>query len=269
MRTAPDGPDGPVIVKTWQDAEELACRWAWRLGYPDALRTVGGPDGGLDVHALGAVAEVKCWRRGRPVPAPVGRALRGVAWPWQQMLLFSTSGFTRPTVAWADTFPRVALFQLRLDGHVEGVNAHARRLLLDAPFLPPFEMRGPDLLPVRIPIGLFCLAVFVMNLVLLPGTVAAGFSLPALAYYGCIFWVTATMTAMGLGPAWARLRTWWSAHDNVLQPRQPLPPDLWRGHPPQLLARTLRRFIYVPFYAQAAWRWALANHRRRWFPDTW
>jgi hypothetical protein len=171
---------------------------AARLLYPDALRTVGGPDGGLDVSALGAVAEVKCWRRGRPVPAPVGRALRGVAWPGQQMLLFSTSGFTRPTVAWADSFPRVALFQLRSDGHAEGstrtrggscwTHRSCRR------------SRCEGRICWRCGSRLVCLAVFVMNLVLLPRTVAAGLSLPAVVYYGWIFWVTTTMMAIGFRP---------------------------------------------------------------------
>ncbi|MFF6835213.1 restriction endonuclease [Streptomyces sp. NPDC012438] len=52
-------PPQPIQVSSWQEAERNAARWMRHWGYADATASPGGPDSGIDVHATGALGQVK------------------------------------------------------------------------------------------------------------------------------------------------------------------------------------------------------------------
>lgn len=94
-------PSGSVVL-TWQDAERLACDWMRRNGYRDAQLTPSGADGGVDVVAGKAIAQVKFHA------APVGLAevqrMYGLAQSsGKAALFFSSAGFTAKALAWSRT----------------------------------------------------------------------------------------------------------------------------------------------------------------------
>jgi len=109
-------------------AEELACDWLRYMGHSGAQVTNQGADGGLDVIAAGAVAQVKSVKAkvGRPVIQQTVGAARG-----RRCAVFARGGFTRQAIAWAET-AAAALFQFDHDGHIEAVTSHARYRLAGA-----------------------------------------------------------------------------------------------------------------------------------------
>ncbi|MBW6434989.1 restriction endonuclease [Actinoplanes hulinensis] len=111
----------------WRAAEELAVRHLRDLGFHDARTTAGGADGGVDVVATGAVAQVKHWAQ--PVGQPPLRDLFGVAQAAAATAFFySRSGYTPAALEWANA-TGIALFTYTLDGQVQACNAagHERR----------------------------------------------------------------------------------------------------------------------------------------------
>ncbi|MBO3742712.1 restriction endonuclease [Actinoplanes flavus] len=111
----------------WRAAEELAVRHLRDLGFHDARTTAGGADGGVDVVATGAVAQVKHWAK--PVGQPALRDLFGVAQASAATAFFySRSGYTPAALEWANA-TGIALFTYTLDGQVQACNAagHERR----------------------------------------------------------------------------------------------------------------------------------------------
>ena len=108
---------------TPQQAEQLAWRWMRYLGHSDAELTGRGVDGGIDVVAAGAVAQVKATVRptGRPVVQQAYGAAAGRA-----CAVFARGGFTDLARRWADE-QGVALFRFDQEGNVSPVNGLASR----------------------------------------------------------------------------------------------------------------------------------------------
>ncbi|WP_064257395.1 restriction endonuclease [Rhodococcus sp. HS-D2] len=108
----------------FHQAELNAAQAMRSWGFLDAVATTGGSDGGVDVRAHDALAQVK-WRTnatGRPeVQQLVGARGSGR----QTLFFFSKSGYTRQAVEYADTMG-VALFVIDAAGGVTPVNGHAR-----------------------------------------------------------------------------------------------------------------------------------------------
>ena len=124
------GPVGPAPhhVRTWQDAELNAARWMQHWGFTDAAVTPGGADGGIDVRASYALAQVNF------VAAAVGRPdlqrLVGAAAaePGRQLIFFTGSDYTTQAVDFADG-AGIALFRYGLDGSMTPYNATGHRLM--------------------------------------------------------------------------------------------------------------------------------------------
>lgn len=113
------------VVMTWREAEELAAAHMRWLGFDDAAVTGPGTDGGLDVIASGAVAQVK--HHASPVGAPDVQRLRGAAFNTYNALFYSSSGYTPAAIAAAQRTD-VALFRINLDRTVTAMNDRAVEL---------------------------------------------------------------------------------------------------------------------------------------------
>jgi len=128
-----DGPrlPPPRLVKSARDAEELSAEIMRELGFTGAVVTAPGADGGVDVRARSAVAQVKM--EGLPTGRPVVQALFGVATSERKSaLFFSLAGYTQQALDWAD-IAGVACFEFAYDGSVSGCNAIATAVLRDGP----------------------------------------------------------------------------------------------------------------------------------------
>lgn len=106
-------------------AEELAVAHMRHLGFADARRTAAGADGGLDVLATGAVAQVK--HHAQPVGAPDVQRLRGAGHGATHAVFYSRSGYTAAAFAFAQV-SNVALFAFTSTNVITAVNDHAERL---------------------------------------------------------------------------------------------------------------------------------------------
>lgn len=112
-------------VFTWQMAEELALGHMRAIGFTDARRAAPGPDGGLDVLASGAGAQVK--HLSVPAGAPLVQQLRGATHHLENALFYSRSGFTASAVRFAGEHG-VALFEYDDFGDVTAANPVAAGL---------------------------------------------------------------------------------------------------------------------------------------------
>ncbi|WP_324273621.1 restriction endonuclease [Blastococcus brunescens] len=117
-----------VHIKTWQQAEENAAAWMRWWGFADARVTPTGADGGIDVLATTAIAQVKfkAAQVGRPDVQRLAGA-RGSA-NNRAILFFTGIGFTKPAVEYADR-ERIALFEYAMSGEMTPVSSAARILL--------------------------------------------------------------------------------------------------------------------------------------------
>ncbi|MFF2205242.1 restriction endonuclease [Streptomyces sp. NPDC058145] len=112
-------------IRTWQDAEFAAVDHMRSLGFTDAQKTAAGADGGVDVFARDAIAQVKYY--GQPVGVGPVRELRGVADSHQHLLFYASGGYTASAQEFAEK-RGVALFSFLEVGHITPVNAAAVRL---------------------------------------------------------------------------------------------------------------------------------------------
>jgi hypothetical protein len=120
----------PHIIRSPDDAEQVAAEWMRHLGFEDARCTGAGTDGGVDVRSGGAVAQVKAQLT--PVGRPELQALYGVARSeGRRPLFFSLMSYTGAALGWADEVG-MALFRFDHAGMVEPVNAAAETLLAAA-----------------------------------------------------------------------------------------------------------------------------------------
>lgn len=100
----------------WLIAEELAAAWLREHGFPDAVRTPPGVDGGFDVEARGLVGQVK--HRAKPSGREEIQRLVGANLHGASMAFFSTAGYTTQAIQYAKA-AGVTLYLLDLS------NAHA------------------------------------------------------------------------------------------------------------------------------------------------
>jgi hypothetical protein len=112
-------------IFSWQQAEELAAAHMRSLGFLDATRTRDGADGGLDVVAENAVAQVK--HHQAKTGAPDVQRLRGAGHKFSNLLFYSSAGYTPAAVAAADELG-VALFTYTTANQVSAINGNAERL---------------------------------------------------------------------------------------------------------------------------------------------
>jgi HJR/Mrr/RecB family endonuclease len=85
---------------TWRDAEVLVCDWMKRHGYRDANLTANGADGGVDVVARKAVAQVK--HQNKPVGIAEIQRLYGIAQAARKRpLFFATARYSAAALQWA------------------------------------------------------------------------------------------------------------------------------------------------------------------------
>ncbi|WP_072815493.1 restriction endonuclease [Rhodococcus zopfii] len=128
------------FITSAEQAENNAAKRMREMGFSDAGVTAGGPDGGIDVQAWNAVAQVK-WKSaqtGRPELQNLYGA-RGVDHS-KQMLFFTASGYTREAVEYADS-TGMALFAYDPTGAVRAASRAAEALL--APASPWAAAAGP------------------------------------------------------------------------------------------------------------------------------
>lgn len=113
------------VIRTWQDAELAAVDHMRSLGFADARVTGAGADGGIDVIAQDAVAQVKYYSQ--PIGVGPVRELRGVADAHQHLLFYASGGYTAAARQFADD-RGVALYSLAELGHITPLNGAASRL---------------------------------------------------------------------------------------------------------------------------------------------
>lgn len=92
----------PVTTEAaaWQQAEIFVCAWMTKNGYRDARLSPPGADGGVDVYAAKAVAQVK--HHIKPVGLPEIQRLYGIAQSMRRKaLFFSYAGYTPKAREWA------------------------------------------------------------------------------------------------------------------------------------------------------------------------
>ena len=123
------------MIRTWEDAEHLAVSHMRQLGFEDAVATRTSGDGGVDVVAKFAVAQVKHYQTGA-IGAPAVQQLRGAAHKVRWPLFYTSLGYTPAAVSFADE-AGVALFVYSAQGGVRAFNGHARDLVSDG-------MRRPE-----------------------------------------------------------------------------------------------------------------------------
>lgn len=129
------------LAGDWRAAEQCAAEWMRFLGYLDAARTGDGPDKGIDVRASGAAAQVKAKAAASSRP-DLQRLMGATAREQPNLLFFSTGGFTRDAITWAEE-TGIALFTLTSTGGVLEMSSAARELMLaattraTAPNMPP------------------------------------------------------------------------------------------------------------------------------------
>jgi hypothetical protein len=116
-------------IRTWQDAELAAVDHMHSLGFTDARVTGAGADGGIDVIARDAIAQVKHYSQ--PIGVGSVRELRGVADSHQHLLFYASGGYTKSAQQFADE-RRVALFSILEIGHITPLNTAAADLRASA-----------------------------------------------------------------------------------------------------------------------------------------
>ncbi|MFM9593120.1 restriction endonuclease [Streptomyces scabiei] len=130
----PDGEEGarsqervysPRTIRTWQDAELAAVDHMRSLGFTDARVTVAGADGGIDVIASDALAQVKYYSQ--PIGVGPIRELRGVADSHHHLLFYASGGYTASALKFADD-RGIALLSFLEHGRITPLNTAASRL---------------------------------------------------------------------------------------------------------------------------------------------
>ncbi len=123
--SSPEGRSHTGSIRTWQDAELAAADHMRSLGFTDARVTGAGADGGIDVIARDAVAQVKHYSQ--PIGVGPIRELRGVADSHHHLLFYASGGYTASARQFADE-REVALFSVLGFGHIAPVNPAAVHL---------------------------------------------------------------------------------------------------------------------------------------------
>lgn len=119
----------PRFCGSPRDFEKAARDWIASWGFADACVTVDGPDGGIDVAAVGAVAQVRAWMT--PIGLGEIQRLKGAAHDGRAAFFFSLMDYTKEARDFADRAD-VRLFRFcGYDGGVEASNSAAVRFLAE------------------------------------------------------------------------------------------------------------------------------------------
>lgn len=121
--TLPD--HNATFLTDWQSAELAAVAHMQSLGFIDAQKTQAGADGGIDVESSDAAAQVKFYAN--PVGRPDVQRLRGAAHEYRVSVFYSTGGYTKEAVQYADS-AGVALFLMDTVGSATAHSQFARVL---------------------------------------------------------------------------------------------------------------------------------------------
>ncbi|ADD44811.1 restriction endonuclease [Stackebrandtia nassauensis] len=113
----------PPSISDWQEAEALASLHMRQLGLSRPHLTPPGADGGVDVLADEAAAQVKFEKSTTGKPA-VQRLYGEVKRRGIHGIFYSLSGFSAPAITFANE-TGIALFKFNVDGLVAPVNGHA------------------------------------------------------------------------------------------------------------------------------------------------
>ncbi|AXY52486.1 restriction endonuclease [Rhodococcus ruber] len=127
------------MITDFRDAELLAARFMRQIGFSDAAATQVAHDGGVDVAAREAVAQVKMHAAvtGSPdLQRLVGA--RGSRNVHQQMLFFSLAGYSDRATTYAEE-EGMALFVYDRTGRIRPVNGAARVMYRN--YRPPVPRR--------------------------------------------------------------------------------------------------------------------------------
>lgn len=117
---------GPQYNLTARDAELTAARWMVYWGYFDAKATPVGPDGGVDVIAGRALAQVK-YRNVKTSRTEINEFHGSAEGSEKDELYFSLTGYTQQAIERADE-KSIALFIFNDQGIPKPVNKDARRI---------------------------------------------------------------------------------------------------------------------------------------------
>lgn len=137
-------------IKTPAEAEAMAADHMQRLGFSDAANTGGGTDGGIDVQASGAVAQVKFHMK--PTGRPDAQKLFGARGndTGKKLLFYAFNGYSAMAKEYANSVD-MALFQFDWQGTVSAVNDAALNLqsppAATPPPPPPMHYSPPSSLP--------------------------------------------------------------------------------------------------------------------------
>ena len=116
----------PQFNLTPRDAELIAARWMVYWGYYDAKATPIGPDGGLDVIASRALAQVK-YRNVKTSRTEINEFHGSAEGSGKDELYFSRSGYTQNAIERAED-KGIALYVFNDQGIPKPVNGFARRI---------------------------------------------------------------------------------------------------------------------------------------------
>lgn len=116
----------PQYNLTARDAELIAAQWMVYWGYYDAKATPIGPDGGIDVIASRALAQVK-HRNVKTSRTEINEFHGSAEGSGKDELYFSLSGYTQQALERADE-KSIALFIFNSEGIPKPVNGPARRI---------------------------------------------------------------------------------------------------------------------------------------------
>lgn len=126
------GSDGPWSwplrspINDWKAAEKNAVEWLRWLGYRDARLTPPGPDGGIDVIARGALAQVK-WQ-GTPVSLSTVQQLFGARGRRDgDLFFFTNAGYTQRALDYAEQNGIAAFMYDVGTGAISAVTSDAHR----------------------------------------------------------------------------------------------------------------------------------------------
>lgn len=117
-----------TLIQSWRQAEEFSATHMRGLGFEDAEVTPPGADGGIDVVATGAVAQVKHFSE-TSVSAPTVQQLLGAAKGAQMAVFYSLTGYTSSAIRLAEE-RGVALFAYSVAGDVAPLSTAADNLAL-------------------------------------------------------------------------------------------------------------------------------------------
>ncbi|MDM7892979.1 restriction endonuclease [Curtobacterium caseinilyticum] len=134
-----------TFLLDWQAAELAAVEHMKALGFVDAQKTQSGADGGIDVESSEAAAQVKFYASS--IGRPDIQRLRGAAHEYRISVFYSTGGYTREAVQYADQ-AAVALFAMDPYGQVEAASEFAV-VLADSTLVQERRERFEELKAVR------------------------------------------------------------------------------------------------------------------------